>query len=114
MTLDDAPIRLFVAFLVVVALWSARRIVSTRVARVAAVVIAVAVFLVAARLLVAPLPSERTLTWKAGFAFDPEQARTATVVQVEVERPACAPAPSLMVSSTVHRIVGFGSRHVKV
>ena len=61
-----------------------------RVARVGAVIIAVIAVVVVARLLVAPLPSDRTLTWKAGFGLDPTQAQT-SVVRIEVERPACAP-----------------------
>ncbi len=58
-----------------------------RVARVGSVIVAV---LVVARLLVAPLPSERALNWKMGFALDPEQALS-NVVRIEVERPSCAP-----------------------
>ena len=62
----------------------------SRVSRVGSVVGAVIAIVVVARLLVAPLPSERTLTWKAAYAPDPTQALT-NVVQVEVERPSCAP-----------------------
>jgi hypothetical protein len=50
------------------------------------IVTVIAVALVA-RLLVAPLPSERTLTWKMGFGYDP----TSADVVIEVERPSCAP-----------------------
>jgi hypothetical protein len=60
-----------------------------RVGRAGSVIVAVIALAVATRLLVAPLPSERTLTWKPGFGGDP--ART-DVVRVEVERPGCAPA----------------------
>jgi hypothetical protein len=61
-----------------------------RVARVGSVVVAVIVVVVVARLVVAPLPSDRTLTWKPGVVFDAAQAE-ANVVRIEVERPACAP-----------------------
>ncbi len=53
-------------------------------------VIVAVIALVVARLLVAPLPSERTLTWQAGFGLDPAQAHS-NVVRIEVERPYCAP-----------------------
>ena len=48
-------------------------------------IVAVIAVAVIARLLVAPLPSERTLTWKAGFGS------VQGIVQIEVERPSCAP-----------------------
>ncbi len=67
-----------------------------RVARIVAAVVAVLAVALAARLLVAPLPSERTLTWQVaqgagGQGFDSTTAGTATVVPIEVARPACAP-----------------------
>lgn len=67
-----------------------------RVARIVVAVVAVIAVALAARLLVAPLPSARTLTWQvaqgpAGHGFDFTTAGTATVVPIEVERPACAP-----------------------
>ncbi len=60
------------------------------VAWVGGVIVAVVAVLILARLLVAPLPTERTLTWKRGIALDPAAAN-ANVVRIEVERPACAP-----------------------
>jgi hypothetical protein len=62
-----------------------------RIARVAIVVVAVAVLLVVARLLVAPLPSERSLAWRSAFGFPAAGPVAGNVVSIEVERPACAP-----------------------
>jgi hypothetical protein len=89
------PILLLVALFVLLALREVWRRAPAgtargRVGRVGSVIVAVIAVVVVARLLVAPLPSERALTWKADFTFDPAQAQ-ATVVWVEVERPACAP-----------------------
>jgi hypothetical protein len=88
---------LFVAFLVLVAMWGVRRRAPAGAARgradrvrIGIGIVGVIAVVVVARLLVAPLPSERTLTWKAGFAYDPAQTQ-ATAVQVEVERPGCTP-----------------------
>jgi len=61
-----------------------------RVGRVGSVIVGVLAIVVVARVLVAPLPSGRTLTWKSGFGLSPAQA-LANVVRVEVERPDCAP-----------------------
>jgi hypothetical protein len=61
-----------------------------RVGRAASLVVGAVALVVVARLLIAPLPSDRTLTWRAGLDFDPAQTQT-TTVQLEVERPACAP-----------------------
>jgi hypothetical protein len=60
----------------------------TRVAIVAASVVAV---LVVTRLLVAPLPSERSLGWRTAYGFPGAEAGSGMVVPVEVERPGCAP-----------------------
>jgi hypothetical protein len=62
-----------------------------RIARAAIVIVAVAVILFAARLLVAPLPSERSLGWRSAYGFPGAGSGPGTVVPVEVERPACAP-----------------------
>ena len=86
------PLGLFVAFLVVLAMWEVWHLASARtargrVARGGSVIVTVIAIAFAARLLVAPLPSERTLTWKMGFGYDP----TSADVVIEVERPSCAP-----------------------
>jgi hypothetical protein len=83
---------LVVALLLVVAMWAVWRRASARttrgrVARVASVVVTLFAVALVARLFVAPLPSERTLTWKMGFGYDP----TSADVLIEVERPYCAP-----------------------
>ena len=83
---------LLVAFLVALAMWkvwhrASARTARGRAARVASVIVTVIAVAVVARLLVAPLPSERTLTWKMGFGYDP----TSADVVIEVERPYCAP-----------------------
>ena len=56
-------------------------------ARVASAIVTVSADTLVARLFVAPLPSDRTLTWKMGFGYDPMSAD----VVIEVERPYCAP-----------------------
>ena len=61
-----------------------------RVYRLGSVIIAVVAVVVVGRLLVAPLPSERALTWSAGVVLNSELIQT-NVVRVEVERPYCAP-----------------------
>lgn len=61
-----------------------------RVGRVVVVILAVIAVVVVSRLLVGPLPSDRTLTWKPGMAFASPDA-DANIVRIEVERPACAP-----------------------
>jgi len=61
-----------------------------RIYRIGSVIVAVIAVMVVGRLLVAPLPSERALTWRAGVVFNPELIQT-NVVRVEVERPYCAP-----------------------
>ena len=61
-----------------------------RVYRVGSVIAAAIAVVVVGRLLVAPLPSERTLTWQPGVVFDASQT-PANVVRLEVERPGCAP-----------------------
>ena len=99
------PVLLFVAFLVVVAVGAVWRRAPAgtargRAGRAGSVIVAFIAIVVAARLLVAPLPSERTLTWKAGVAFGPEQAR-ANVVRVEVERPSCAPDGDAWIATPV-------------
>jgi hypothetical protein len=86
------PVLVFVGFLVVVGMWRIRQVAPARtargrVARVASVVVAVVAVALVARLFIAPLPSERSLTWKTASGFDPMSADVA----VEVERPACAP-----------------------
>lgn len=91
----EVLVLLFVALLVLLALREVWRLAPAgtargRVGRTGSVIVGVIAVVVVARLLVAPLPSERTLTWKTGFLFDPGQAQ-ANVVQVEVERPSCAP-----------------------
>jgi hypothetical protein len=83
---------LFLAFLLVLAMsevWhrASARTARARVARVVSVIVTVIAVTLVARLLVAPLPSERTLTWKMGFGYDPMSAD----VVIEVERPYCAP-----------------------
>jgi hypothetical protein len=62
-----------------------------RIARVAIVVLTVVVVLVVARVLVAPLPSERSLGWRSAFGFPAGGPEAGYVVPIEVERPACAP-----------------------
>jgi hypothetical protein len=89
------PVLLFVAFLgvmAVLAVWrrTPARAAHRRVYRIGSVAVAVIAVLVVGRLLVAPLPSERALTWRAGVVFNPELIQT-NVVRVEVERPSCAP-----------------------
>ena len=89
------PILLLVALFVLLALREIWRRTPAgtargRVGRVGSVMVGAIAVVVVARLLIAPLPSERMLTWKAGFAFDPAQAQ-ANVVRIEVERPYCAP-----------------------
>jgi hypothetical protein len=89
------PILLLVALFVLLALREIWRRAPAgtargRVGRVGSVVVAVIAVAVIARLLIAPLPSERALTWKPGVVFDPAQA-PANVVRIEVERPSCAP-----------------------
>ncbi len=86
------PVLLLVAFLVVLAMWEVWHLASARtargrVARVASVIVTVIAVALVARLFVAPLPSDRTLTWKMGFGYDP----TSADVVIEVERPSCAP-----------------------
>ena len=86
------PVLLLVAFLVALAMWkvwhrASARTARGRTARVASVIVTVIAVAVVARLFVAPLPSERTLTWKMGFGYDP----TSADVVIEVERPYCAP-----------------------
>jgi hypothetical protein len=101
----ELPVLVFVAFLVGVAMWEVWRRTSAgmargRVGRVGVVIVAAVAVVVVARLLVAPLPSERTLTWRAGFAFDSSQAQ-ANVVRVEVERPSCAPDGDAWIATPV-------------
>ena len=89
----EVLVLLVVALLVLLALREVWREVPAatargRVGRAGSVIVAVIAVMVVARLLVAPLPSGRTLTWKPGFGSDPARA---DVVRVEVERPGCAP-----------------------
>ena len=72
-----------------------------RIARVAIVVATVVVVLVVARLLVAPLPSERSLGWRSAFGFPAAGSEAGNVVPVEVERPACAPDGSSWLATPV-------------
>jgi hypothetical protein len=62
-----------------------------RITRVAIATLAVVVVLVVARLLVAPLPSDRSLGWRSAFGFPGAGSDAESVVSIEVERPACAP-----------------------
>lgn len=99
------PILLLVALFVLLALREIWRRAPAgtargRVGRVGSVIVAVIAVAVIARLLVAPLPSERALTWKPGVVFDPAQA-PANVVRIEVERPHCAPDGDAWIATPV-------------
>jgi hypothetical protein len=62
-----------------------------RSSRVAIVVVAIIGALVVARLLVAPLPSGRSLGWQTAYGFPGAETDSGMVIPIEVERPACAP-----------------------
>ncbi len=80
---------------------SAPRAGGHRLARVAIVVSTVGVVLVVARLLVAPLPSERSLHWRSAFGYPGAETDSGMVVPIEVERPACAPDGTSWLSTPV-------------
>ncbi|HYO44640.1 MAG TPA: hypothetical protein VES19_15685 [Candidatus Limnocylindrales bacterium] len=61
-----------------------------RAGRIGIGIVALLGVVVVARLLVAPLPSARTLSWKAGFGLGPAPSLS-NVIRIEVERPSCAP-----------------------
>ena len=73
----------------------------SRIARVAIVVVAVLVGLFLARLLVAPLPSERSLPWRSASGFPAAGSEAGNVVPIEVERPACAPGGASWLATPV-------------
>ena len=105
------PVLLFVAFLAVVAVRQVWRLTSPGIApgrvgrfrsvgRVGSGIAVVIAVVVVARLLVAPLPSERALTWKATGAFHPMEA-AAKGVRIEVEHPSCAPDGDAWIATPV-------------
>jgi hypothetical protein len=96
------PVLLLVALLVLLALREVWRrapggTAPGRVARVGSVIIAVIAVLVVGRLLVAPLPSARALNWKAGY----EALAPGNVLELEVERPHCAPDGDAWIATPV-------------
>jgi hypothetical protein len=91
-SLFATPALPFAALVILLALREAQRRLPGRVARVATATVALGAFLLVARLIAAPLPSERALTWQANQGPSGPGSIPANVVMVEVERPACAPA----------------------
>ena len=96
------PVLFVFLVLLLVASWEVWHLASAptargRVARVASAIVAVIACAIVARLVVAPLPSERTLTWKMGFGHD----STSADLVIEVERPSCAPEGNAWIAPPV-------------